>query len=829
MLVPAWHMARARLSGLVAVVCAVAGGAAMVTATGVMVETGVAGGVPPQRLSAADVTVSASQYVVQDEEFDVLLPDRVPLPADVAEVVAGIPGVAAVAGDVSFPVTVTTGSGTVASTGHAWEVLALGAAGPGTSPGEDEVVLDDDLAARAGAAAGDTVTLRAGGHETTVMVSEVAALPGTGLYLSSSAATTLAGRDAGPRSGTVDALVVDVAASADVAATADRIRAALPELVVATGATRGDVEHLASGAGRATLIGLAASMGGTVSLIVGFMVAAALSVSVAGQRRELALLRAVGATPRQVRRLIADQCTLVALAGLPVGVAVGYLSAEWFGELLSWAGLLPEGMPLRFGPLPGVAAVLTSLLVVRIAAASAALRASGMSPTEAVAESKVEPRRPAPWRLRAGLAIMALSAATGLTPLLLLPGEAAVVSAVTGVVPGMVGLALAGPSLVRAVTGRLRRRLRPGGPVSVWLAVHNSHGYALRTAGGITVLALALGLTVVQVHGQTTMSEAVSAERAAGIDVDATVTVAGGTGDRTLVDALSDRPGVTAAVPLIHTSVVWPYEQDGKARAEQYPVSAFGADLSALIDLGIVDGDPRRLTGDTVAVDAATAWVEDVSVGDRLDLILADGTPVSPEVVAVYRRGMGFGPIVASADLITAHTGRGYDTVLVAGDVESVRRWAESTPGVSVRAGVSAAGLGDDGLTPDQWVNLVVSAALLGYVLLGVGNSLVAATTRRRGEFAVLRLVGATPAQVRRMIRRETALVCGMAVVAGLALSVPVMSLLGWGLLGHPWPQGPPWLIPATVALVCAVAYPAMLLPTRRALRSSPTVAVAVA
>src|SRR5699024_2436677 len=89
-------------------------------------------------------------------------------------------------------------------------------------------------------------------------------------------------------------------------------------------------------------------------------------------------------------------------------------------------------------------------------------------------------------------------------------------------------------------------------------------------------------------------------------------------------------------------------------------------------------------------------------------------------------------------------------------------------------------------------------------------------------ELTLLRRLGATPRQLRAMLRREAALVCGLAAGVGLALSVPAMTLLGWGTAGQVRPQGPLWVIPLMVAIVVAVAGPSVMIPARRILRGDP-------
>jgi putative ABC transport system permease protein len=356
------------------------------------------------------------------------------------------------------------------------------------------------------------------------------------------------------------------------------------------------------------------------------------------------------------------------------------------------------------------------------------------------------------------------------------------------------------------------------------LAVNNSHAFSLRTAGQVTVLALAIGLTTTQLYSQTTLSRTIAGELAAGTAADATVTGPITAGD---IADLGAQNGVDAAVPLVATTVIREYDIMGDTEAEVTPTLALGPGADRVIDPGVTEGSLADLSGDTVAVSTATAGLWDVGVGDRLELVLADGATAEAAVVAVYERGFGFGGLIASTDLLAAHSGpRLYDTVLVDGDTEAATDWAATQPGVSAAAGDTAL-RAPTGFSPDQWINLLVMFAMTGYVLLGVGNSLAASTTRRRGEFAALRVIGATPHQIRHMVRREAAITAAIAVGAGLLISVLPMSLLGIGFMGRPWPQGPLWVIPAVALITTLIAYAAVAIPTRQALKVPPTMLLA--
>lgn len=802
-------LSRGHRRALAGIAFAVLGGSALVTAGAVLTETGLRADVPPTCLADAQVLVSASQRVPVVEDFDVRLPERTPVPADLTERIEQVPGVTAAAADVTVPVTVGFDGAGHSVEAHPWEVAALGdPALRGTPPEPGSVVLDEDLAQATGLDVGDAVTLAGVSTPQTARVAGIVDAPGAAAHLDPATLASLGSVPAGQ----ADLIAVRLEDDASVTAVADAIDAAVDgDLEVTTGDARGTVESLAVGTARAELLELSAAIAGTLLLLVGCIVASALSTTVANQRRELALLRAVGATPRQVRSLVARQATVATAAGLVPGVLLGYLLAGWFGGQLEQRGVLPIDLPVTYSPIAGLVVVAVTLAMVHLAARAVTLRASRRPATEAVSESAVEPRHPSKVRTGLGLGLIALSLAPAFGSLAF-TGESAFVSAVSGTLVGIVGLALAGPALARAVTGALARAVGDRTPVTSWLALHQTHAYSLRTAGAVSVLALAFSLTVAQVYSQSTLERAVAAEQAAGNVADARV---GGPLTPADVADLAAEPGVEDAVPLVSTSVVRTTRMLGDETTELSSALAVGPGADRVLDLDVAAGDLADLRGDAIAVDAAAARRWKVEVGDRLDLRLANGAAVSPRVVSTYERALGFGAVVASTDLLQDQgLARSYDTVLANGNISALTAWADSRPGHQVATTLVA----DAGVDPQRWINLIVLLPMLGYVLVAVAASLRTTTRRRREELATLRALGATPRQVRALVTREAGLLAALAVAAGAVLAVLPMSVLGLGVLDRPWPQGPWWVIPTIAVVVVAVAVGAMRGAARRAM-----------
>ncbi|MGY2065412.1 FtsX-like permease family protein [Blastococcus sp. SYSU DS0619] len=827
------RMARRRLAALVAVVCAVLGGAAIVTGTGVLAESGLRSEVPVGRLAAADVLVSADQTLRQGD-LPVALPERAGVPADLADRLAGLPGVTAAAGDLAFAAAVLTddddvvGSDAPAAAGHGWSSLQLlpDRSVQGRPPaGPDEVALDPALAAAAGLEPGDPARVVAAGRTAEYRVTAVAGPDGAGLLFADDVAARLAGR-----TGTVDlvGLRVEPGASDRVA---DAVRAQLSGtgLVMATGADRGELVLPEAAAARSLLVVLASSLAGVPLLVVGFVIAGALSVSIAGQRRELALLRAVGTTPRQVRGLVAGQASLAAVVALVPGIALGYLLADRFRRLLVGTGLLPEQLPLTRSPLPALAAALLLLLVVQVAARGAAWRVSRAPVTAALGESRTGPAVPSALRTRTGLGLLVAAVPLAALPLLLRSQLGAAGTALAGIT-GAIGLTLAGPALLRWVTGGLARRLPAGTSAPTWLAVANLHGYALRSAGAVTALAMAVVLALTYTASHTTVAAAVTGE-AEEATLGATQVAApalGGIPDDAL-PAVRATPGIEAAAPVRTTTVLWSPAVLGEVSVEPQPALVLTPAAPAVLDLDVRSGSLAGLTGDTVALSTEAARARDADVGSRVRLTLGDGAEVTARVVAVYGRSLGFGAVVLSADLAAGHTTSDLaDQLLVRTDGSAA---ADRALAATVAAGPGLVVTGADAgparaVPPETWVNLAVVGVLLGYVLLGVANSLVAATAQRREELATLRLSGTTPAQLRAMLRWEAGFVSAAAVLAGALVSAVPLALLGLGFLDRPWPALPWWLLPAAAVVVTTIAVAGIGLPARSALRTPATAAL---
>ena len=189
---------------------------------------------------------------------------------------------------------------------------------------------------------GTRLTLAATGPARTVTVVGVArprhpVSQQTAIFLTDAEATRLAGHP-----GRVDAIGVLAAPGFD----AGRLRAAAGGAQVLTGGARGAAEYPELERTRTTLIPVTAAFGGLAMFIAIFVVASTLGLSIQQREREIALLRAVAATPGQIRRMIAWEAAIVALAGSAAGIWPGIVLGRALAHGLMRHGIVPPNYAL---------------------------------------------------------------------------------------------------------------------------------------------------------------------------------------------------------------------------------------------------------------------------------------------------------------------------------------------------------------------------------------------------------------------------------------------------------------------------------------------------
>ncbi|MEU3566948.1 FtsX-like permease family protein [Kitasatospora sp. NPDC036755] len=838
---------RERKAGLVGAFIALVGASMLITAFGVLLQSGLGSGVATQRYAGAPVVVGGKQSfkVTDGKTKSKSLLQPAPLNSDAVDKVASVEGVQRAVPDVSFPAEVVDGHGGLddgggeqASAGHSWSSSVLGpfVLDKGQAPQRaGEVVLDSRLAERVKVSPGQKVRLATTQEAREYTVTGVASLKDQGgplrsaaLFFSDGEATTLYGHP-----GKIDAVGVLVAPGTDPGKVADRIDKKLAGSGADTylGEDRSQVEFHDVASAQSNLVELAGSLGATVVLIAMIVVASTLALNVHQRRRELALLRAVAATPRQIYKMMAAEVLIISLVASVIGCLPGILVAKVLMGALSVIGMVPGDFAFSAGPIPCFVAVVASVIAAEAAAVGVARKAVAIKPVEAMGEAQIEPAKLGRGRAFFGVLLFLLGVGASLLPLFF-GSVFAVAGAGTGGLVMIIAVLMLAPPVVsmasRLMSGPVRRRTGPHG----YLAVANTRANARRLAAGIGPLTLAIGFALVQLCIPTTTSAAASDQAEAGIVAE--YTLQGGPGGPPIgvVKEAAAVPGVAAATGVIRVQVHGSRKVIDSPEIFKYQAQGVTPDgVAKTMDLGVTEGSLDNLRGDVAAISGGAAATLGAHVGDRVRLNLPDGAEIKPTVVAVYDRGLGFGDVTLPQETVLAHSTRQLeDAVFVKtapgadkGQVgKALRGLSGRYPGLKVldQGGLSAAQ--QDQATSSVLTSALPLALVFGYLAISVANTLVLATLGRVREFSLLRLVGAPRDQVVRMMRVEAGMVVAIAVVVGTVVPLLPLVTVSLGLTGSPVPHFPVLLYLGIVAVTALIGLGAILVPTKLALRTRP-------
>ncbi len=383
---------------------ALAVAATVVMACGTLLLAGLRSQPPVQRYAAAPILVAGHQEMTvgagtQNSDSAVLL-ERARIPAALAGPLAAVGGVRAAIADVAAPARVVGPDGPVAGPGgrgsavHPWEASALApySLRTGSAPrGASDLVVDAGLARRGRLHVGEPVRLAAGGPARPMRVSGIVTGPADregAMFVTRALADRLA-----PATGRADAIGILPAPRADIAALAARLRdVAGTQARVVTGARRGAVENVEAMEATVALLALCGTFGGLALLTAMFVVSGAIGLAVAQREREVALLRAVAATPRQVRRMVAWETLVVGLVASAMGVLPGLALAGALLQALAGRGVAPEDAQASLGLVPVICTVAGTAACALVAAIGAGRRAARVRPAQALADTATEPR-----------------------------------------------------------------------------------------------------------------------------------------------------------------------------------------------------------------------------------------------------------------------------------------------------------------------------------------------------------------------------------------------------------------------------------------------------
>jgi len=714
--------------------------------------------------------------------------------------------------------------------------------------GPGEVALDSDTAAKAGYRPGESVRLvLESGPASFTLAGTVHIGPREGSTL---AGTTMAAFDLPTaqhvlgRDAKLDQIDVRAQAGLDPLILRARISPVLPASAEAVTSqqvadeskklVRGNLKMFTT-----VLVGFAA-----VSLLVGaFVIFNTFSVLVAQRRREVALMRAVGATRGQVLRGLVTEAAAIGAFSSLLGLAGGAGLSIGLLQLLGAMGVdLPTTSPV-IAARTVVVAIAIGLLVTVAAAVVPALAATRVAAVEAMRETTVASASTGRRRLVVG-SVLLTSAAALLTWASSARDQGP--AAALGAVLGFAGLLVCGPLLARGFARAVDRgagtSARPA--ARGWrLAARNVARAPQRAAA--TALALTIGLAVVAAATVVASSIKASVDDAVtgGNHSDLMLKPAGMMSMSGLTPAVAatleakrDRLGLAAVAEL--RSVAATGDPAGPRAHHATPqVMVGGVDpgqAAQVLDLDLRSGTLGALDPGTVLLSAKQAKAVDARQGDTVSIDFPETGRRSFTVAGIFDRDalIGAAYLLPMSDYAANVTSR-LDTDLMlrftdatrAGGIgaaeAAVTRSLAGYPNVEVQDQAEFAA--EQKANVNQVLGLVTAMLLLAVVIavLGIINTLVLSVLERTRELGLLRAVGGTRRQVRSVIRREAVLMAALGAISGAALGTAVgtagaRALYGQGITSTAIPA--PTLV-LYVALAGLVGVVAAIGPARRASR----------
>ncbi|MEA2312947.1 MAG: putative transport system permease protein [Solirubrobacteraceae bacterium] len=808
---------RGRLGTFAGALVALIAASVLTTAWGMQLESVLRGHPPVERYAGAAAVVTGQQIVGADH--DVPLGERARVSSALTSRLAAVPGVRAAIGDVSVPVRL----GDREAVAHGWgsaelTPYVLSAGRPPAGP--DEVVTGYRAPLGARLSLASTVAAR---KVTVVGVARPRhpVSQQTALFLTENEAERLGGHP-----GLVDAIGVLAGHGFD----ASRLRSVAGGAQVLTGAARGKAEHPELQAARITLIPVTAAFAGLALFIAMFVLTSTMGLSIQQREREIALLRAVAATPRQIRRMIGWEAALVGLVGSALGVWPGLVLGKELGHALVRHGIVPASFSVEAGWMPPAGAVAAGVTIALLAVMAASRRAARVRPTLALADAAVEPRLIGPGRLVGGLLSLA-----GAVPLFAVsttthvPETAAATSEMTAIML-VLAVGFLGPIVARLGAKLVGPPLAALAPVGGFLASANLGAATRRFSSASTPLVLSVAMSCTLLFSSTTIDHAVSQERNAGLSGDLVITSSGPGLPSAALSDVRATPGVRSAVAMTPTTL----GPSLGVSDDVMPAQILDGGLGGGLDAGVIAGSLRGLHGDAIALGRHRADAAHAKVGERVAVTLGDGSQAHAAVVAIYSRELAFGDALLAPELAAGHeTSPLLGTVLVRADrpaavARRLGALAGRYPGLRVSDRASLASASDADRELNRWLGPVFVAMIFAFTSIAVLNTLAMIALRRGRELGLLRLIGATHRQVRSMARWEAGLIIAIGLGLGLAITAVALLPLSHALTGTFRPYVPLGQLAAILGGSALLAVVALALPTRRALRSRPVEAIGV-
>lgn len=694
--------------------------------------------------------------------------------------------------------------------------------------GDDQVVFDKGTADDGGFGVGDQATVLVQGAPLEVTVSGIARIGGADSPGGASFTmfTTEAAQRYVGEVGKFDSISIAAEDGVSQDEVVERIAPTLPDgIEVVTGATVTEENQDALREGLSFFNTFMLVFAVVALLVGGFIIFNTFFITVAQRTRENALLRAIGATRRQVLAAVLIEALAIGLIASALGLVAGIPLAAGLKALLAGFGFeIPAGgIVLATGS--AVLAFSAGVIVTVLAAVSPSRKAGKVPPVAAMRDVAVgSTGYGSRQRIIVGVLILVLGAAALLYGLFGDPGSALAVVGL-GVLLVFFGVSVLGRTVALPLSRVIGLPLPRVRGIAGQLARENAMRNPKRTAATASALMIGVGLvsfiTIFAASTKASFSNTVD-EAFTGDFIATSGQMGVGGVSPEFTERVNDLPEIEAAGGI----------RAGLAAIDGDSESLIGASPEAfeIFDVGPVAGTPDDLDETSIAVSEQTADDEGLAVGDRVTVDFTSTGEQDMTVAMVYAENAAAGNWILGLDAFEAN----YPDQM---DVQVFVRKAEGVP--SAEALVAVEDVADDfpGVSVldqteykeeqmafvDQMLGLVYALLALAIIiaLLGIGNTLALSIVERTRELGVLRAVGMTRSQLRSAIRWESVIIA----VQGALLGLVIGLFFGWALVTALEDEGlNTFAVPFTslvvvVVLAALAGVVAAVLPARRASR----------
>lgn len=562
-----------------------------------------------------------------------------------------------------------------------------------------------------------------------------------------------------------------------------------------------------------------------IAVIVGaFVIYNTFGILIAQRSRELALLRAVGASRRQVISSVLVEAGFVALVGSLLGLIGGVILAGVLRSGLNALGFeLPEG-PLIIAARTILIGLVLGFVVTGLAALFPALRASRIPPVAAMREVAHDVSGQSRVRVLAGLLITIVGGLL-LARGLFMGGDNALLSVGLGAGLVFLGITVLGPILVGPFVGVIGWPIARFRGITGRLAQENTERNPKRTSSTAAALMIGVGLVgliaIAAASVTESINQAIDESFTGDFVVDSGSFGFGGISP-TLADELNDLPEVEVATGVRYG--IARIGESGEALFAADPATAFD-----IFDFGIVAGSPDDLDEDGIAVYQERADRDGLSMGDLVSVQFAETGEQELRVAMIFDDN----DLIGASYLIGRAT---YEANFA--DQFDLQVYVIQNPDVTTEQARSAI----DGATEayanaevqdieefkqaqtdqiNQFVAVIYVLLMLAVViaLFGIGNTLALSIIERTRELGLLRAVGMTRRQLRTTVRWEAILTSVFGTLLGLGIGL----FFGWAIVEALKDEGLkafviPWGQLVIIVMIAALAgVVAAILPARRA------------